>query len=311
MPKPVLVTTSTFGKEDSGPNDELARSGLAVSLNPHRRKLTEAEVLDLLAKHKPVGMIAGVEPLTARVLESCAKHLRVISRCGTGMESVDIEAAAGLGMLVFNTPAAPAQAVAELAVGLMLAVLRRIPEADRAVREDAWERKMGSLLGGKTVGIVGYGRIGRLVGGLVHAFGCTVLARDVMDFSDPKVRRVSLEELLETSDIVTLHVPLEAGTRHVLSAEKLKRMKQGAILINASRGGLVDEKALLNALKKGRLAGAGLDTFKEEPYRGPLRDLPNVVLTAHMGAAAKECRVRMEREAAVNLIEGLRSAGEL
>ncbi|MEK7857786.1 MAG: phosphoglycerate dehydrogenase [Elusimicrobiota bacterium] len=307
----VLVTTSSFSAQDPAPKTALSGAGLEIHENPFKRKLTEAEVSALLAEHKPVGLFAGLEPLTAKVLEASRGHLKVISRCGIGLDTVDLDAAKRLGISVFNTPDAPSQAVAELTLGLMLAVLRRIAEADAAVKRGDWKATMGRLLGARTVGVVGLGRIGSRVANLCLAFGCKVLAYDPNDkiMLPDGSERHSYDELIRRSDIVTLHIPLGPGTRNVVGPDEFKKMKKGAVLINASRGGLVDETALLDALKSGQLAGAGIDAFEAEPYLGPLRDLTQVVLTPHMGSAAMECRTRMEQEAADNLIAGLRALG--
>lgn len=307
----VLVTTSSFGETDPAPREALAQAGLDAIFNPFKRKLTEAEAADILARHRPVGMVAGLEALTSRVLEGAAAHLKVVSRCGVGLESVDLAAAERLGIRVFNTPDAPSQAVAELAVGVMLCVLRRIAEADRALRAGDWKALQGSLLGDKTVGVVGYGRIGSRVAALCRGFGCRVLVCEQRDVSAPGCERADLDGLLERSDVVTLHVPLDGKTRGLLGPERLARMRRGAVLVNVSRGGLIDETALAEALASGRLGGAGLDVYEREPYDGPLKTLPNTALTAHMGSAARECRARMEREAVSNLIGGLRSLGML
>lgn len=299
----VLWTTSSFAA--SAP---LERAGLAVKANPKKRKLTEDEALALFAELRPAGLVAGLEPLNRRVLEAARAHLKVVSRCGTGLDNVDLDAARELGIRVYNTPDAPAPAVAELTLALMLAALRGVAESDRAVRAGRWERRMGGLLGARTVGVVGYGRVGRRVASLCRAFGCAVLAYDPVPFEDASVRRAGLAELLAGSDVVTLHA---AGAARLLDAAALAAMKPGAVLVNTARGGLVDEAALAAALRSGALSAAGLDVFEVEPYAGPLKDLPNVVLTAHLGSAAAECRGRMELEAAENLVRGLTEAGVL
>lgn len=312
MSTPILITTSSFGAVEKKPLEILAKVGAEIALNPFKRKLTEAEALELLGKHKPIGMIAGVEPLTAKVLEAASSHLKFISRCGIGMDSVDLAAAKRFGIEVTNTPDAPSQAVAELAVALMLDVLRKVSEADRQLRAGKWQALMGRLLGDKTVGVVGLGRIGARVAKICAGFGCAVLGYDPVESAGaPGVDKVELDELLAESDVVTLHVPMSEDNRHLIGWDQLAKMKKGGILINASRGGLVDEAALAGALKTGELAGAGLDCFEKEPYDGPLKDLPNVVLTSHMGSSAEECRARMEREAAENLVAGLRRLGAL
>lgn len=308
MPQ-ILITTSSFDQDNNHALKSLQGAGLVIRMNPFRRRLTEAEVSDLLAGADVVGMIAGVEPLTGGVF-SRASELKVISRCGIGMDSVDCAAAEARGIKVFNTPEAPVTAVAELTLALMLDLLRHVGQADRNIRNGSWKQIMGNLLEFQTVGIVGFGRIGRRVGELVHAFGARILAHDKAAVDVPAyAKSCGLRELLEQSDIVTLHVPLEPGTGYLIGKRELKNMKQGAFLVNTARGGLVDESALHDALVSGHLAGAALDTYQQEPYSGPLAKLSQTLLTAHMGSYAKEARAEMEREAAENLLRGLVDAG--
>jgi D-3-phosphoglycerate dehydrogenase len=285
----------------------LESGGFEVILNPYKRKLKPEEVV-ALAKGC-IGIIAGTEPLTEEVLRQLP-GLRAISRCGAGMENVDFEAARKHGIAVSSTPDAPTQAVAELTVGLILNVLRRINFMDRQVRGGAWTKEMGHLLSGKTVGIVGLGRIGKRVAELLKPFGVKVLASELAPdkkwIEKNKVHLTSLEELLRESDVVTLHIPYTEQNRNLISAERVKIMKRGAILINTSRGGLVDENALFQALKNGYLGGAALDTMEIEPYKGPLKELDNVILTPHIGSYALEARVQMEIEATRNLIKALK-----
>lgn len=306
----VLITTSSFDVGQNSALQALVRQGIEFTRNPFGRRLTEDEVAELLTSDV-VGMVAGVEPLTRRVLER-AKGLKVISRCGTGMESVDLAAATERGIAVLNTPDAPVDAVAELTVGLMLAVLRKIAQSDRAMRAGRWESPTGALLGARSVGIVGYGRIGRRVARLVGAFGARVLASDpAVARTEDGVGMVPLDELVAHADLVTLHVPYTAETHHLIDAARLSRMAAGSILINVSRGGLVDETAVVETLECGHLAGAAFDTFKTEPYSGPLTRFEQVVLTAHMGSRAGEARAAMELEAVANLASALATAGVL
>lgn len=286
----------------------LETQGFEIVTNPHGRRLTEHEVRALLTPDT-AGMVAGVEPLTGDVLRH-ATGLKVISRCGVGLDSVDLQTARALGIQVFSTPDAPSAAVAELTLGLMLGLLRRISEADQNIRRGVWQPLMGSLMSGKTAGLIGYGRIGTKVGRLVAAFGCRVLAYDIqVPGRETGARLCDLDELLREADIVSLHLPYEAATHHLMDKERIAQMKPGAVLINTSRGGLVDETALLGALKSGRLFGAALDTFEQEPYRGPLAEMPQVLLTAHMGSYAREARAEMETEAVENLVRGLAECG--
>jgi D-3-phosphoglycerate dehydrogenase len=309
MDQYILITTSSFGIEGNVALEKIAAAGLAVELNPFGRRLSEAEVAELLAMPGLVGMIAGVEPLTRKAL-SGASGLRMISRCGTGMDSVDLVAAEEFGILVRNTPDAPAIAVAELTLGLMLSMLRRIAQADRKIRANAWQQIMGNLLAKQTVGVIGYGGIGRRVARLAHAFGARVVACDSRNLApEAGVEICDIDALFAQSDIVSLHLPYSRENHHLIDASALGKMKRGALLLNTARGGLVDEDALMIALQSGDIAGAALDCFENEPYSGPLAQLEQVLLTAHMGSYAQESRQLMEFEAAENLLHGLRSVG--
>ena len=309
VPK-ILITTSSFNLNDNPHLSAIKNEGFEIVCNPYGRRLSEEEVTGLLKKNV-VGMIAGVEPLTCNALKS-ACDLKVISRCGIGMDNVDVETARELGILVSNTPDGPVCAVAELAISLMLSVLRRVSEADRNIRGGDWKPLMGGLLSAQKVGVIGYGRIGRKVSQLLRAFGAEVMMYDSQQVTpDKRIKACSLDDLLSNSDIVTLHLPCDSSTKHVINRDRISIMKPGAILINTARGGLVDEDALLEALKSGHLSGSGLDVFSEEPYTGPLRTMPQVVLTAHMGSYAREARRQMELDVSRNLVQGLISKGFL
>ena len=311
MPSPILITTSSFGAQDAAPKRRLEDAGLQVYENPWRRTLTEAEVDALLRQHRPVGLIAGVEPLTAAVLREVASHLKVISRCGVGLENVDVATAARLGIAVYNTPEAPVHAVAELTVGLILDLVRGITASDRQLRASRWNKSSGFLLNELTIGIVGLGRVGRRVATLLRAFEATLIASEIAPDASWAVqhcvRLMSADELLRQADVVTLHVPLAADGRPILGARELGLMKPGSYVVNTSRGGVVDESALAMALRAGQLAGAAIDTFSREPYEGPLCGIDQTVLTPHIGSYARAARIRMEREAVENLLEGLRA----
>lgn len=304
----ILITTSSFDVARSEPLETLRRAGFEIINNPYARRLTEQEANDLLGSDV-IGMIAGVEPLTRRVIQG-AKGLRVISRAGIGMDSVDLQAARESNIAIYNTPDAPVAAAAELAISLMLDVLRHVTQSDRDIRKGIWKPAMGKLLAAQTVGVIGYGRIGRHVSALLRAFGSEVLVHDVASNLEADGSRIcSLDEMLASADIVSLHIPYSGRVHHMVDRNRIISMKKGAILINTARGGLIDEEALFDALKSGHIAGAGLDTFEVEPYEGPLAELPTVVMTAHMGSYARETRMRMEDEAAENLLKGLISAG--
>jgi len=302
MREKVFISTTSFGKPDPAPLEMLKAAGLEVSLNPYGRKLSREEIVELAANSE--GLIAGTEPLDGEVLKRL-KHLRVISRCGVGMDNIDLTAAKQQGIQVFNTPDSPTIAVAELTVGLILALLRHIPRSDRDIRTGKWSKRMGNLLEGKKVGIIGLGRIGQKVAKLVLSLGAQVV------YHDPAVNKagytsLSLDELLSQSDIVSLHVSGGGNDTPLLGDKELRRMRKGSWLINCARGGVVDEAALYQVLQEGWLAGAAVDAFEEEPYTGALAKLDNVILTPHIGSYAIESRVEMEVEAAKNLIEGLK-----
>ncbi|MBF0488050.1 MAG: phosphoglycerate dehydrogenase [Nitrospirae bacterium] len=298
----ISITTSSFGKYDEKPLVPL-RAHFEIVLNPYGRKLKREEIVQLC--RGSVGIIAGTEPLSADVLEGLT-GLRVISRCGTGLDNVDILAARRLGIGVFNTPDAPTRAVAELTVGLILNLMRKINEMDSAIRAGRWEKLMGNLLTGKNIGIIGFGRIGRASASLLQLLGCTVAFTDpFIEQEPPQIRRLSLNELLGFADVVIIHV---SSKDLIVGADEIARMKKGGWLINVSRGGTVDEDSLFDGLKSGHLSGAAIDVFRSEPYGGNLRELKNIILTPHVGSYAVESRVEMERLSAENLLLGLGNA---
>ena len=303
-----VISTSSFDTDNNPAIQRLVQAGLQQVTNPYGRRLTEDEAESLL-EDSVVGMIAGIEPLTARVIQS-AKNLKVISRCGTGMDSVDQTAAKNHGITVLNTPEAPAQAVAELTMGLMLSCLRRINTTDQQIRNGEWPRTLGSLLAAQTVGIIGLGHIGKRVAKLCQAFEARVIACDPLVKQAPEyITLMPMNRLLETADIISLHTFYSPELHHLIDTQAFARMKPGALLINAARGELIDEQALKDALDCGKLSAAALDTFEQEPYQGPLLECKNLILSSHVGSLAKEARQRMELEAADNLLNGLIEAG--
>jgi len=281
---------------------DLKNAGVEVKLNPFAARLTEGQVIELLGTDT-VGLIAGLEPLTKNVLQS-AKSLKVIARVGTGLDSVDLAAAKQLGITVLNTPDAPTKAVAELTLAHILGLIRNVSQADRQIRVGVWKGLMGSLLETKTVGIVGFGRIGKRVATLISAFGASVIISDAQ-VNQSDYPNVELDELCIKSDILSLHLPYSEATHHIINEKQISQMKKGSYIVNISRGGLVDETALLTALKSGHLAGAALDCFEQEPYEGELSKLETVQITAHMGSYARETRDLMEREASRLLVNAL------
>lgn len=311
--KKIVITTTSFGEYNKMPLILLKERGVEIKFNPYSRKLEKNEVVELCKNS--IGIIAGTEALDADTLEYLAKSavlqpsLKVISRCGTGLDNIDLDAAKRLGIKVFNTPDAPTGAVAELTVGLILNLLRKVNQMDTGIRNGKWEKLMGNLLYGKMVGIVGFGRIGRKVTELLGSFGCEIRYYDIRT-EDEELRtewkglRTEFEELLKTCDILSLHV---SSGKQIIGENEIRMMKKGAWLVNVSRGAVVNEEALYQALKANYLSGVALDVFEQEPYTGPLKELDNVILTPHIGSYAKESRVRMEIQAVENLLRGLRT----
>jgi D-3-phosphoglycerate dehydrogenase len=296
----IAITTASFGEFDREPLKLLEAAGFKVILNPYKRKLMGEEVIELCKD--ATGIIAGTEMLDAKVMESLPK-LKVISRCGSGIDNVDCNVAKKKGIKVFNTADAPTLAVADLAVGLTIILLRKVRKMDDAIRNGRWEKLMGNLLYDKKVGIIGFGRIGKKVAELLRPFNCEIT------YADPFVadgllglKRLSIENLLKWADIITIHV---SGKDKIIGKKELGLMKKGSWIINISRGDSMDEDALYDHLKSGHILGAALDVFQNEPYNGSLRELDNVILTPHIGSYAKEARIKMEIEAVKNLLTGL------
>ena len=253
-------------------------------------------------------VVRGATKVTSKAIDA-ASNLELIVRAGIGLDNIDLEAANAKGIQVANTPAATSISVAEHTFGLMLAAVRNHGKANLSMKEHKWEKKLfsGTELYGKTLGIMGIGRIGQEVAKRALAFGMKVIAFDVIEVqTDLDVKQVSWEELISQADIITLHLPLTDKTRHMISDKEFGMMKDGVILINASRGGTVDEKALMEALESGKVRAAALDVFaKEPPDEFTLVDHPNVIATPHIGAAAKEGQKRAGMEVVSILKERL------
>lgn len=292
----LLVTPTSFGRSDPALKDMLSAEVGEVVYNPLGRPLEAEEVRQLIGEVD--GYIAGLDRIDASVL-AAAPRLRVIARYGSGVDRVDLAAATRCGVVVTNTPGANAVAVAELTIGLMLALARNLRAADAATRRGEWPRLSGVGLRGKTVGLIGLGAVGQEVARRLAAFGCRVMA------VDPKIGSVaaqacgaqlaSLDELLAESDFISLHATATPETYHLVDAAFLQRVKPGAFLINTARGELVNEAALQAALERGHLRGAALDCFRQEPpgRDHPLLRLPQVLVTPHSGSHTDEAMNRM------------------
>lgn len=300
----ILVTLSTFGDYSNQPLELLHHSPFGFKTNPYGRRMTPAEVIEMGRNCQ--GLIAGVEQYSAPTL-AALPHLRCISRCGAGIDNIDLAAAQARGIAVLNTPDEPIAAVAELTLGLILALLRQLPKVDALTRDRQWQRVTGHLLADQTVGIIGLGRIGRRVAELVRAFGARVIATEPFPDLDwlqaQPIALMELPELLARSSIVSIHAATTPQTPLRLGAAELALMPPGSWLVNVARGDLVDDLALAVALETNHLRGAALDVFPQEPYHGPLCQSDRVILSPHQATLTLETRVAMEVRAVQNLID--------
>jgi D-3-phosphoglycerate dehydrogenase / 2-oxoglutarate reductase len=298
MPK-ALITTVPFADRNRLPLELLESAGIEYLINPLGRKLKEPELAEMAADVDV--LIAGTEPITERVMAQ-ARQLKLISRVGIGLDSVDLLAAEKRGIQVSYTPDAPAPAVAELTVGLMLSLLRFIHVSNLQMHAGHWHRHFGRRIAEVTLGIIGTGRIGARVLRRISSFGTPrVLVNDLSP--DPKLvpelklEWVSKEDIYKHADLISLHVPLTAHTKNMIRREHLLQMKPDALVINTSRGGVINERDLAEVLQSGHLGGAAIDVFEREPYEGDLARVERCILTSHMGSMSVDCRTRMEIEA--------------
>jgi len=304
----ILVTPASFKPSMIHPAlDQLRAFAGDLVFNPHNRPLSEDELIPLL--NGCDGCIAGLDPFNRKVIER-AKTLKVISRYGAGIDNVDLAAAKEHNITVCNTPGVNAEAVADLAFGLMLCLARRLPFLDRSTREGKWDRSIGTELYQKTIGILGLGAVGKAVARRAAGFSMKILACDpALDAAyaqEHGIVSVSLDKLIHESDILSLHLPLKADTRHIISSNLMSKMKKGALIINTARGGLIDEIAACVLLRSGHLGGVGLDVYENEPpHHSPLFALDNVVFTPHTAARTVEATAGMASISVQNLINVL------
>ncbi|OGX38735.1 MAG: hypothetical protein A3D87_03535 [Omnitrophica WOR_2 bacterium RIFCSPHIGHO2_02_FULL_50_17] len=304
--KRVLITTVPFGDYDDSPIELLKKNKVDYTINPLGRRPTENETIELI---KDFGiLLAGTSPVTRKVIDA-APYLRLIARAGIGLDNIDLLAAKEKGIQVTYTPHAPAPAVAEFVVGCMLALLRHIPQANQDLHKGVWKRQVGRRLADCTVGLMGVGSIGKLVVKYLQGFGTRVLGFDLrqsdISADERNFQWVDKEKLLRESDIISLHLPLTQATRYFITCKELGMMKPEALLVNTSRGGIICEEDLFEALQSCKIAGAALDVFEKEPYDGPLAQLDNCLLTSHMAAASVDCKRAMEMGAVQEVLNFL------
>lgn len=303
MPR-VLITTVPFADRNRLPLELLDGAGVEWLINPIGRKLSEDELADMIEDVDV--LIAGTEPIGEKVLNR-ANRLKLISRVGIGLDSVNLIKARELGIAVSYTPDAPAPAVAELTIGLMLSLLRSIHVANSQIHQGTWQRHFGRRIPEITIGVIGAGRIGGRVLRRLAAFGSPrILINDTNPMPDVtdklKLEWVDKETIYRNADVITLHVPLTKKTKNMIDYSELKKMKPDACIINASRGGIVNEADLERVLNEGHLSGAAIDVFENEPYTGGLSKIERCLLTSHMGSMSVDCRTKMEIEATEEVV---------
>ncbi len=302
----VLATARSFCKSDGPHHAYLRDNDCEVDLHPPDHPMSAAELAELVPGYD--GLILGLDDCNADVIAR-ADRLRVISRYGSGVDKVDVEAATARGIVVTNTPGVNRIAVAELTIGLMFCLARRIPQMVNNVRAGVWTRAQGWELYGKTLGLIGLGAIGREVAARAHALGMHVIANDPYSAGilDRNADLVDLETLLREAHIISLHCATTPETANLINAERLALVRDGAYLVNTARGELVDEGALYDALVSGKLAGAASDVFHNEPPEGsPLLALDNFLPTLHIAGTTQESVQRMAMLAAQNVVDVLR-----
>ena len=304
----VLITTVPFGVHNRLPLDLLESVDVDFDINPLGRRLREGELADMVGSTEI--LIAGTEPITASVMDA-APNLRLVSRVGIGLDNVDLIAARKRGIAVAYTPEAPAPAVAELTLGLILTLLRHTHVANLQMHRGEWNRHMGRRIPEVTIGVIGTGRIGGRVLRRLPVFGSPrVLVNDLNPNAnlvpELKLEWVGKETIYQEADVISLHLPMTRQTRNMIGREQLLQRKPDAILINTSRGGIVNESDLRDVMGDGHLGGAAIDVFTEEPYAGPLSEIERIVLTCHMGSMSVDCRSRMEIEATEEALRHLR-----
>lgn len=298
------MSSYPYGISSQDPLKLLESAGIAYRLSPHRRKHTPDETLALIQDVDV--LLAGTEPIPARVIEGAGPRLKHIARVGVGLDGLDVSACIRRGIAVTYTPEAPARSVVEQTFGLLFGLSRRLVEAHEGLRQGTWNRHVGPLWRDRTLGVLGCGRIGKQVAVLARAFGMRVIAHDIAEdhawAAAHGVTYVGLDQLLRESDAVTVHLAYTKRTHDLLSRAKLALLKPTAYLLNTCRGEVLDEVALGEMLAAKRLAGAALDVYHHEPYRGPLAALPNVFLCCHQGSCSFEGRYAMEMQSAENAV---------
>ncbi len=303
----IVSTSPTFGFYVQEPVDYLKTHGCELKMIPQGKKLSQAELLECASESD--AMIIAFDKISDEVIRA-APNLKVVAKHGAGVDNIDRAAATEKGIVVTSAPGANSDAVADLTIGLFLALARQIPFADSSVKAGEWPRIIGTQLNKKTLGIIGVGQIGKKVARRAVGFDMEVLVYDVVEdgeFAEKTgARYLPLDEVLAKSDFISMHVPLIESTRNLIGARELGLMKQSAFLVNVARGGVVDEDALLEALNEKRISGAAADVFSQEPAKGnPLLEMENLIATPHMGMYTREALIETGMMCVRNIVDAL------
>lgn len=298
-----FITTVPFGTVSKKPIELLDEAGIEWQINPLGKKMTDDDFGDLIDDVDYV--IAGLPNWTPDVLDK-AKKLKLISRVGIGVDNIPFEECKKRGITVAYTPDAPTRAVGELVIGYIFDALRRYAFVDRKMREGEWNKHIGTQILGKTIGIIGTGRVGKLVIKFLQPFGVNIIANDIEEdheFANKyNVKYSTKADIFRNADIISIHTSLNPTTEKFVDARYLSMMKPTAHIINTARGGVMNEDALYDALNNGSIGGATLDVYENEPYKGKLIQFDNVLLTAHIAAGTAESRLMMEQGAVEEVI---------
>tara|TARA_R110000772_G_scaffold20466_1_gene56647 strand:+ start:10086 stop:11012 length:927 start_codon:yes stop_codon:yes gene_type:complete len=305
--KKIIVTTYPFNEDNENFN-KLRKMGYDIQFNLYKRKMTPSEVLMVMELENPDIIIAGTEKYDVNLLDAC-EDLRMISRVGIGMDSVDLIETSKRNITVSNTPDAPTNAVAELTICQMINCLRRVEQISQDLKKKSgWNRYIGRDIQNSSIGIIGCGRIGRSVIEKLKGFSPKLIYIHDIDINETFIDGTLVsnkEEILIDCDIISLHIPFDSSTENYITEKEFGMMKKDAVLINTSRGGIVNENNLYNWLYNNELASSAIDVFENEPYKGELKSLDNISLTPHLGSCTIQSREDMENESIKNVIEYL------
>lgn len=309
MKRRIFIATSSFLDLNNHPTDLLKKNSIDYFFNEKGRTLTENEILKYLTECD--GVIAGTEKYNSNLLEKCTK-LKVISRLGVGTDNIDLEKAESEGIKVISCGTSPVESVSEIIIAALIMLSRNMTPMMNSLKDKKWEKRMGNLISNRNLGIVGLGKIGKKLVQQSKGFGLNYYAYDEYhdeDFAKKfKINYVNLDQLFEKSDFISLNIPLSNKTENILNKDAFLKMKKKPIIVNTSRGELINEDDLREALESGQISSVFLDVFREEPYKSDkLLELDNFFGTPHIGAYAEETRSTLELEAVENLIREIKN----